>query len=139
MAYGITKEGQLIKKADVQKYCSQLKEKAEDLRSSATKIENTASLLDSNVLSVGDKYPAQIFDEVVEYLRNQANSIDEFADAAIERANEIYSVQYAEYTDYKNRNTNTVAVSSSTAAYSGNDVTNTVGGNSTNTVGNTVN
>lgn len=139
MVYGITKESQIVDKGKVHSYCETLKTRASELETYANNIGKAASDITENVLSIGGKTPGGAFDEVVEYLKSQASALIEYAEAAEERVDEIYSAQYAEYTDYKNRNTNTVSVSSSTASYSGNDVTNTVGGNSTNTVGNTVN
>lgn len=137
--YNIRKREDMINLSDVTTYCNELKARASDLENYAKKIGDTASDITPEVLSIGGKTPAESFEEVVQYLNSKASALIEFAEAAEERATEIYNEQDRYITDLENANTNTVALSDqSMAPYNSNDVTNTVGGNSTNTVGNTI-
>lgn len=136
--YNIKKRSDMIDINSIRNYCGQLKSRSEELVKLADNIGKQASNVTQEVLSIGGKTPGAAFDEVIEYLKSQASALNEYAEAAEERATEIYNEQDRYITDLENANTNTVALSDQSMAVYNNDVTNTVGGNSTNTVGNTV-
>lgn len=100
MAYGITKESQIIDLDSINKGCNKLQEAAKKLMECGTKVANISEICDTNALSANGKSMVPVIQEDGNEIAIIGEQLSQYASNLQTAASSVYRSQRNEYATY---------------------------------------
>ncbi len=100
MAYGITRESQIIDLNSIERGCAKLQEAAERLIKCGQSVANISEICDTNALSANGKSMVPVIEEKGNTIVQTGNALAEYATSLQTAAKDVYRIQYNEYASY---------------------------------------
>ena len=100
MAYGITRESQIIDLDKIKKGCNKLQKAAERLKEYGKTVSDISEICDTKALSANGKSMVPVIQEDGAKIVEIGERLSDYASNLVALASEVYRRQWNEYNDY---------------------------------------
>lgn len=100
MAYGITRESQIIDLNSIERGCAKLQEAAERLSEYGTQVSSISEICNTTALSANGKSMVPVIQEAGDDISARGNAIQQYASNLLTAAKDLYRRQQMEYASY---------------------------------------